>query len=345
MVKCGLLFSLLLFSFYLDAQTLGGSSQYNFLKAAASPQLSALGGINISQQSDDIGLAFQNPSQLQDKMSGQMQAIFHSLPGSIRNYNLITGYKHKKLNTNFGIGVQFFDYGNTVQTDAGGSVLGNFRPTDYSISLMASRTYMERWRYGASLKFIHSSYGIYRSAAVALDVAITYTDTAHLLQMAFVAQNMGTQIKSYDGTTKGDLPFDIRLGISKKLAKAPLQFSLTLHQLQNLNNRYADTTDTNPNGNASVSKGFVDGAFRHIVLATQLFIGDKIEVSAGYNYLRRKELNIGNAGNGLNGFSLGVGIILKKWQFRYSRANYQNSIVNHQVGLTFSFSNFSGKSK
>lgn len=345
MVRCGILFSLLLLSSFLQAQTLGGNSQYNFLKAAASPQLSALGGINISQQSDDIGLAFQNPSQLQEKMHGITQAVFHSLPGNIRNYALISGYHYKKAAADLALGIQYFDYGSTVQTDASGSITGNFRPSDYAITLMASRKYLERWRYGAALKFIHSSYGIYRSAAIAMDLSLTYTDTAHLLKMAFVASNMGMSIKSYDGQTKGDLPFDIRLGISKKLAKAPLQFSLTLHQLQNLQNRYADTSANNPNGNAALSHGFADGAFRHIVLATQLFIGDKIELSAGYNYLRRKELNIGNAGNGLNGFSLGIGILFKKWQFRYSRANYQNSIVNQQVGLTFSFSNFSGKGK
>lgn len=278
-------------------------------------------------------------------MHALTEAVFHSLPGNIRNYSLISGYHYKKAATNLALGIQYFDYGSTVQTDASGSILGNFRPSDYAMTLMASRKYMERWRYGAALKFIHSSYGIYRSAAIAMDLSLTYTDTANLLQMAFVASNMGLQLKSYDGQTKGDLPFDIRLGISKKLAKAPLQFSLTLHQLQNLQNRYADTTATNPNGNTTVSHGFADGAFRHIVLATQLFIGDKIEVSAGYNYLRRKELNIGNAGNGLNGFSLGIGVILKKWQFRYSRANYQNSIVNHQVGLSFSLLNFSSKNK
>jgi hypothetical protein len=46
----------------MPAQTLGGSSVFNFLKLPHTPQLTALGGINVSHPSNDIGLAFNNPA-------------------------------------------------------------------------------------------------------------------------------------------------------------------------------------------------------------------------------------------------------------------------------------------
>ena len=64
-------------TYFLQAQTLGGGSVFNFLKVPNAPQLSALGGINISQQSNDVGLAFNNPALLSRKMHSQMNAVFN----------------------------------------------------------------------------------------------------------------------------------------------------------------------------------------------------------------------------------------------------------------------------
>ena len=77
----------------------------------------------------------------------------------------------------------------------------------------------------------------------------------------------------------------------------------------------------------------------------QLFIGDKVEISAGYNHLRRKELNIGNAGNGLNGFSLGAGVLFRKLQIRYARSYYQNNTAWNQFGLNLRLNDYLGSGK
>ena len=328
------------------AQTLGGNSVFNFLKLSNTPQLTALGGINISQQTEDIGLSFHNPALLRESMHTQTHVAFSSLSNAVRNYHLLTGYHSEKLKTNFALGVNFFNYGATTQTDPAGNILGEFRPADYVIQVSASRKYLERWHYGASLKFIYSSYGAYRSSGIAMDAGVTYTDTANLLQVALTLKNMGVQLKAYDGTSKNDLPFDLQMGISKKLAKAPIQFSLTLHHLHQFNLRYDDSSFNADNGyEQDNGKMIGDKIMRHIVLATQLFISDKIEISAGYNYLRRKELNTGNQGNGLNGFSFGVGVIVKKIQIRYARTYYQNNFTNNQIGISFAFNQFSPSHK
>ncbi|MEI9808073.1 MAG: hypothetical protein WDO16_09465 [Bacteroidota bacterium] len=127
------------------SQTLGGTTVFNFLKVPNTPQLSALGGINVSQVSNDIGLAFNNPALLKPQMHSQMNAVFNDFYAGITSYHLSLGYHHQRLNTTFLWGLNYFNYGSTTETDAGGNVLGKFRPTDWVMQLSASAVI---WRNG-----------------------------------------------------------------------------------------------------------------------------------------------------------------------------------------------------
>jgi len=334
-----------LFVAHAQGQTLGGSTIYNFLKLSNTPQLTGLGGINISNQTQDIGLAFNNPALLRPSMHTQATFVFNSFYAGITNYHVMAGFHNEPLKTTFAAGVNYFNYGSVPQTDISGNVMGNFHPADYVVQVSAARQYMERWHYGATIKFIHSAYGIYRSSGIAMDVGVTYTDSVNLWQTSLVIKNMGAQIKQYQGSSSGDMPFDLQLGISKRLAHAPLQFSATFFQLHQFNTRYNDTLFNNDNGldpGNKEKKYIFDKFFRHVVLAAQLYVGDKVEITAGYNYLHRKELNVGNAGNGLNGFSLGLGVLFKKIQVRYARSYYQNNSSYNQFGLNLRLNDYFG---
>jgi hypothetical protein len=328
-----------------NGQTLGGNTVYNFLKLSNTPQLTALGGINISNQTTDIGLAFNNPALLRSGMHSQMGLVFNSFYAGIKNYHAMAGFHSESLQTTFAAGVNYFSYGSITETDMTGTVLGNMRPSDYVAQVSAARQYGQRWHYGVTAKFIHSAYGIYRSSGVALDMGVAYADSARGWQASLVATNMGAQLKQYTGAGSGDLPFDLQLGISKRLAHAPLQFSLTFFQLHRFDIRYNDTLFNNETGlepDNKEKKYIFDKLFRHVILAVQLYVTDKIEVSAGYSYLRRKELNITNAGNGLNGFSMGAGALFKKIQIRYARSYYQNNSSYNQFGLTLRLNDYFG---
>lgn len=331
--------------FQLRSQTLGGSTVFNFLKLPNTPQLTALGGINISQITNDIGLAFNNPALLRYNMHTQTQISFNTLKGGVQQYHLTGGYHAETIKTNFALGVQYFNYGSIPQTDFSGNVNGEFRAADYIVQASAGRQYMNNWYYGATIKFIHSSYGMYRSSGIALDIGISYFDSASLWQASFVAKNMGAQLSSYTGTDKEELPFDMQLGISKRLANAPLQFSITAWHLQRFDIRYEDTTFNDENGFEQNGKGkdfFFDKLFRHVVIGAQCYVTDKIELSIGYNHMRRKELNVGSQGNGLNGFSLGVGALFKKLQIRYARSWYQRNLAFNQFGLNLRLNDYLG---
>lgn len=337
----------LLASVQLQAQTLGGNAVFNFLKLPNTSQLSALGGVNVSHISNDVGLAFNNPALLQPAMHTQLNAVFNSFYDGITAYHLSMGYHHAKLNTTFLWGLNYLNYGNVQQTDASGNILGRFKPVDWVMQVSASRSYLEKWKYGLTLKFINSNYGQYRSNGIAVDVGILYHDTATLFSASLLAKNMGSQLKKYDGTDPDDLPFDLQAGISKRLDNAPFSFSLTAHHLHQFDIQYNDPGFNESNGfaNGSDKKITLDKIFRHVVVTTTVYLGDKVELAAAYNYLKRQELNIGGAGNGLTGFSLGASLLLKKLQIRYARSHYQNNTAYNQFGLNMTLNQYFGLGK
>jgi hypothetical protein len=220
-------------------------------------------------------------------------------------------------------------------------VLGSFRPGDYVIQAGFSRRQERKWHYGGTLKFMHSGYGLYRSAGIAMDAGVSFFDSLKLFQVSLVMKNMGVQLSRYEGTTGDELPFDIQVGITKRLSRAPVQFSLTAHHLHQFDIRYNDTSFNDP-GAERGRKFIPDKIFRHFVLATQFFIDEKVEVTAGYNHLRRSELNISNTSNGLNGFSMGLGVLFKKIQVRYARTYYQNNTAYNQFGLNLKLNELTG---
>jgi hypothetical protein len=329
------------------SQTLGGSAVFNFLKLPHTPQLTALGGVNVSQTNNDLGLAINNPALLKQGMHTQMNAVFNSFYAGIKNYHLAFAYRHEKLKTNIAGGLSYFDYGKINETDAAGNVMGLLRPTDWVMQLSASRNYLQKWNYGATLKFISSNYGVYRSNGLAIDAGVLFTDSSRLFTASVVIKNAGYQLKKYSGTTAEDMPFDLQAGITKKLRHAPLAFSLTATHLHRFDIRYNDTLFNNELGFGANKTGrfTLDKLFRHFVLAAQVYPVPQLEISAGYNHLLRQELNISNTANGLNGFSIGAGLIVKKIQVRYARTHYQNNSGFNQLGLNLKLNEYFGFGK
>ena len=202
---------------------------------------------------------------------------------------------------------------------------------------------MEKFNYGGSIKFINSNFGQYKSSAVAVDAGVHYSDSANKFYASVLVKNMGTQLKTYAGERE-DLPFDFQIGITKRLAKAPLGFSLTAQHLQRFNIFYNDTTFNNAN-EFTAKNNFVNKLLNHFVIASHIYLGNNLEGTIGYNFLRRSELNIGSSGNGLNGFSLGIRIKLQKLQILYAHSNYQKNAGYNQLGITMQLNKFFGLGK
>jgi hypothetical protein len=318
-----------------NAQSIGGTSVFNFLKLPAVATQYALGGQNTSSINPHVGLAFANPAQLKPSMHAQTSFNFNAFYAGIKNYGAIGALRADKIETMFAAGVNYIDYGNIQQTDAAGSVLGVFRPTDYVVQVSASRQYLEKFTYGITAKYVDSRYAIYHSNGIALDAGVAYYDSAKQVQVSLLLQNMGTQLQAYQGTQSDVLPLDVQVGVTKRLSKAPVQFSVTAHHLHQFNLLFDDTSFNRANDLPdNVHRAFsLDNISRHFVFASEIFLGDKVTVTVAYNFLRRKELAVVTGANGITGLSFGVGVLLGKFDLRFARGYYQRATGDTHVGL------------
>ena len=319
-----------------SAQTLGGNAVFSYLLQPNAAKLSSLGGINISSIGNDLGMAYNNPALLRDDMHQQISTSFYSFAEGVQQVGLTSAFHRQSSNTNIALGLQYLSYGSITQTDPAGNILGVFKPADYTLQIMFSHVYKTNWWIGLTTKYINSSYGQYHATGLAFDWGIAYLNSNKLLQVSFLAKNMGTQLSTYvPSTPKEELPFDLQLGITKKLENAPFQFSLTAHHLQQFNILYNDPLFNNTEGDARLNqKNTVQKILTHLVFSSELLLSDQLQINAGLNLMRRQSLNAYNMTNGLNGFTLGFGLLLNKLHIRYATGFYQQNLF-HQFSLNF----------
>jgi hypothetical protein len=318
------------------AQTLGGNAVFNFLNQPNCAQLAAAGSVNVSSIGNDLGMAFQNPALLRDSMHQQLSTSFYAYAEGVKQYSMQAAFHITSIQSNLGVGVQYLNYGSLTQTDASGNTLGAFRPSDYVVQLLFSKSYKEKWWAGINSKFINSNYGAFKSNAIAFDAGIAYYDSENQLQVSLLAKNMGQQLKTYDGSAnKEELPFDLQAGITKRLMNAPIQFSVTAHHLHRFDIFYNDTLFNAQEGDARYSSNNnFQKLLAHLVFSTDVFLSNQFQITAALNLMRRQSLNAYNITNGLNGFSLGFGVLLNRLHIRYATGFYQQNLF-HQFSLNF----------
>lgn len=322
-------------------QVTGGQFAFEFLRMSNSPHVSALGGMSVANPDNDISLALQNPAMMRPGLHNQLQLNYNSYYADIKLMNLQYGYHAEKINTSFALGVQYLNYGSFTQTDNIGNVYGDFNARDYAISLAASRSYLQHWRYGATVKWASSSLAQATATAAAMDIGINYYDTASLWDIGLVAKNMGVMVDKYnDNIPSEPIPFDLQIGVSKRFKHLPLRLFTTIHHLYEWDIRYSNPADQNTSAilgttdsNAKQSSYFTDKLFRHFIFGAELTLGKRIVITGSYNFLRRKELALESL-PGLAGFAFGAGINLTKFQVHYGRSYYHAAGAYNEIGLT-----------
>ncbi|MCB0699017.1 MAG: type IX secretion system protein PorQ [Chitinophagales bacterium] len=334
-----------------NAQVTGGQRAMEFLRLPNSPHISALGGFSVSNPDQDISFAMQNPSMMRPGLHNMLGLNYNFYYSGIKSSNLQYGYHVPEVNTSFAFGVQYLSYGDFVQTDVLGNQLGNFKANDYALTFAGSRRYKEKWRYGAALKWAHSGYADRKASAMLMDVGVTYMDTASLWTIAAVAKNMGFMVKKFNPAYPAEpLPFDLQIGISKRLKYVPLRLMATLHHLYQWDIRYDDPNEIdNQNifGGDSTTKEksyFADKLFRHFTFGAELLIGKRLLVSASYNHQRRAELVLKEK-TGLAGFAFGLGVNLNKFQVHYAYSQYHIAGGYNELGINIALNKIMGIGK
>jgi len=330
-----------------------GNSVYSFLDLPVSSRIAALGGSNISLRDNDLSFAFRNPALLSAENDKQISLSMANYLADIKFGSAMYGFKLNGKNL-LAAGIQYIDYGVFDGRDELNRELGEFEAKDMALNIVYSRPLTDKISVGGAVKFISSVFGApivdnfateYSSYGVAMDAGANYSDPKHFFSAGLVLRNLGTQIKGYysneDGQHFERLPFDIQLGLSKKLTHAPFRFSLTLHNLQQWNLSYQSTNESSSSIDEDNMEqiGFVDMAFRHTIFGVEFVPGKNFYLAAAYNHRRHNELKMPGFKSAA-GFSFGGGIKLYKFQVGFGSTTFQTGNVAYQFSIATSLNQF-----
>jgi len=318
---------------YSFGQT-GGDNVYEFLNLTHSSLVSSLGGTNVSLKTADLNLAYHNPALLNSEMDKSLTINYVNYFAGI-NYGMTMYAKSYQGIGNFAAGLTYLNYGSFNEADESGNITGTFSAAEYAFSIVYSRDLDSIFSVGANLKPIVSQLERYTSAGVALDIGGAYHSRNNLFSAGLVIKNIGFQITTYAGEDREKLPFEIQAGFSQKLAHAPLRFSLTLRHLERFDLTY-DYESFDTSGGSSTpdtnSSDFFENALRHMIIGAELIPHKNFYVSAGYNYQRRRELQVDSRVSTV-GFSWGFGINTSFMSLGFGRATFHLAGTSNDLTL------------
>ncbi|MDP4266932.1 MAG: type IX secretion system protein PorQ [Bacteroidota bacterium] len=318
-----MIFTFLVLSKSSTAQ-IGGSSTYSFLNVANSARVSATGGSLISIRDNDISLISLNPSLLNSSMNNNLVLSYNSYPAKISFGNIAYAHYFPRFGS-FSSSIQYANYGSFTRTDETGLELGSFYAAEYSFNISWARQLDSLFSIGASVKNIYSSLESYKSYGIATDLGVTYFNRKHRFSAAMVILNYGRQLKQYTPDNNESLPFDLRLGVSKRLLHLPFRYSVTIKHLQKYDLTYENPVNpsvkTDPITNQPIPENkyskFADKLMRHVLVGGELFPDRNFNVFLGYDYQKQQEMKLTSQFS-LVGFSFGFGLKISRFGFSYA---------------------------
>jgi hypothetical protein len=316
----------ILLSVSASSQT-GGDNVYEFLNLPHSSLVASVGGINVSLNSDDLNLSYHNPALLSSSMDKSLTLNYVSYFAGI-NYGMTMYSRNYEGIGSFAAGLTYLNYGTFREADESGNITGTFKAAEYALSVIYSKTIDSLFSVGINLKPVLSTLEKYTSSGLALDIGGTYHSRSTLFSAGLVIKNIGMQITTYAGETRENLPFEIQAGVSKRLAHAPFRFSLTLGHLEKFDLTHSyDEEEQTSNGSQ-----FGENLLRHMIVGAEVIPHKNFYFSAGYNYQRRKELQVESKA-GIVGFSWGFGINTSYLSLGFSRATFHLAGASNHITL------------
>jgi hypothetical protein len=287
---------------------------YNFLRLPVSAHVAAVGGDNITLTDDDATLIFHNP------------ALINGVSDKSINLNFMTYMEGAKTASaafvkgagdrgTWGVTAQYMDYGTMKETTANNEELGTFSARDIAVGGSFAYALTNSLSGGITAKVISSHIAGYSSMAVGVDLGLNFYDEVHNWSLSAVARNLGGQVKAYDDEFER-IPLDLQVGVSKRLAAAPLRFHVTLSRLTEWD----------------------DGIGRHIAIGADLMLGQSVYLAAGYNFRRASEMKIsdedGSSAHGA-GLSLGAGLQLERFKLHIGYGKYHVSASSLLINISY----------
>lgn len=337
----------------MSAQYVGsGSSVFTFLDMPASARLNALGGSNVGLNDEEVAFSLCNPALLSSATHQQLEMNYCYLMQGTMFGSVVYGHNFGQAKLEkpmdivekpnyFAVGIHYLDYGKMKYADAQGNLTGGtFGARDILINIAYARQLSPLFKVGVSLKPIISNYESYTSFALGADVGGHFQTKDSTFQMGLTLQNIGWQLKGFysdeGGQKREMLPLNLQLGLSYRVAHAPLRFGLTIHNIQRYNLGYQFT---NPPTNSltgeivSTDIKWYDMLFRHTIWFIDIVPqSNKFYLTLSYNHRRRMEMRLQDQ-RSLAGFALGGGVRLSGVHVGFSLSQLTRKNLTYQASI------------
>ena len=333
------LFFLALLPTLVLAQT-GGSVTYQILQFPVSSRIAVLNN-PIAILDSDLNLGIYNPALLNPKMNDGFGLNFVDYFSDINMVSAAYAFPFKEIGT-VGLSIKSLSLGKFTHTNQQAEELGFFRANEQLLTAGFGKQLHDKWSVGVAVNILFSDLESYQSFGIATDLGATYYNTESQFTASILAQNIGRQITSYNGVNEA-LPFEVKLGLSKKLEHLPFRFSIGYNHLEtwDLTYNYNPIFTTDPISGEQVinTESFGQKLFSHFTTSGELSIGKHLQLRMGYDAQRRHELIV-NSFLGMVGFSWGIGIKISHFYINYGRATYHLAGSPNYFSISSNLSKF-----
>ena len=301
-----------LFSYEIEAQE--SKTVYNFLRLPVSAHAAALGGENISIDDDDPTLVFHNPALASNVADRSLNLNYMTYMEGVKvaSASFVKAFRERAT---WALEAQYVDYGTMKHTTVDNEVLGDVSAKDIAVGCTFTYTLSDKIAGGVTAKFVSSSLAGYNSIGVAVDLGVNYLNPDLGLSLSAVARNLGGQLKAYEDDFE-KLPFDLQLGMSKRLGESPLRFSVTMTRLHDWDDKFIN----------------------HFIFGAEAFLSDNIWLGGGINPQRSDEMKISDGESESShgaGFSLGGGLQLDRFKLQVAYGKYHVSASSLIINVTY----------
>lgn len=338
------------FSVCTSHAQLGGQHIYEFLSLPSSGRVTALGGSVISVLDDDIALANHNPASLNPDMHNRINFSHNIHFADISNGYVAYGRHLAKWGITAHAAMNYIDYGEFIAADDRDVVSGTFEAGETAFVLGASKRVNERIVLGANFKTVFSRFENYTSTGLAADLGLNYIGADSSFVFSIVANNIGGEVSSYTENYRGSAPFNLQIGISKRLKYLPFRVGIIADNLQRWNVKYDDpnsVVETNLFGETEEQSEIgkrADNLFRHFIFSGEFLLGKKgnLRLRIAYRHLRRQELSV-EGFRSLAGFSGGFGIKVSKFRLDYGVGYHHLAGATNHITISTGLNEFTSR--
>ena len=301
-----------LFSYEIRAQE--SETVYNFLRLPVSAHAAALGGDNITIDDDDPTMVFHNPALVSNVSDRSLNLNYMTYMEGVKVASA-SFVKALRQRATWAVEAQYVDYGSMKQTTAENEVIGKVSAKDIAMGGTFTYALSNKIAGGVTAKFVSSSLAGFNSIGMAVDLGLNYLNPELGLSVSAVARNLGGQLKAYEDDFE-KLPFDLQLGVSKRLGESPLRFSVTMTRLHDWDDKFVN----------------------HLVFGAEAFLADNIWIGGGLNPRRSDEMKISDGETESShgaGLSFGGGLQLERFKLQLAYGKYHVSASSLIINITY----------